>query len=125
MSQILTHLQGVSPNYTPEDGLQSRANAPSSSSSHGLRSPSSDEVVLLSKIRKGVQVARGIFLSRDPNDEVDDLPIGLGYSVVQIDVVFEPEEPLLKPSLYLKTIGDAAGAPVAWQSFLIRPAHTA
>ncbi|XP_077221595.1 uncharacterized protein LOC143855088 isoform X6 [Tasmannia lanceolata] len=44
MSQILTHLQGVSPNYhTPEDGLQSRANAPSSSGSHGLRSPSSDE----------------------------------------------------------------------------------
>ncbi|XP_077247935.1 uncharacterized protein LOC143887685 [Tasmannia lanceolata] len=124
MSQILTHLQGVSPNYTPEDVLQSRANAASSSGSHGLRSPSSDEVVLLSKIRKGVQVARGIFLSRDPNDEVDDLPIGLGYSMVQIDVVFEPEEPLLKPSLYLKTIGDAAGAPVAWQSYLIRPAHT-
>ncbi|XP_077240316.1 uncharacterized protein LOC143881207 isoform X2 [Tasmannia lanceolata] len=110
---------------TPEDVFQSRANAPSSSGSHGLRSPSSDEVVLLSKIRKGVQVARGIFLSRDPNDEVDDLPIGLGYSVVQIDVVFEPEEPFLKPSLYLKTIGDAAGAPVAWQSYLIRPAHTA
>ncbi|XP_077247315.1 uncharacterized protein LOC143887089 [Tasmannia lanceolata] len=44
MSQILTHLQGVSPNYTPEDVFQSRANAPSSSGSHGLRSPISDEV---------------------------------------------------------------------------------
>ncbi|XP_058106930.1 uncharacterized protein LOC131250666 [Magnolia sinica] len=69
--------------------------------------------VLLTSIR-GVTVARGIVLSKDPLTKVGGFPLGNGFWEVYIQVAIVREETLMRPYGRYRTIGDVDGTSICW-----------
>ncbi|XP_077221391.1 uncharacterized protein LOC143855090 [Tasmannia lanceolata] len=108
---------------TTTEATSSRVDALPTSGSHPARSR--PEVILMSLTRPGVEVAKGFLVSEDPTTLVDGTPMGDGFSLVSIRVIVVGDEHLIRPSVWRKTIKDAAGGHVAWPSFFVKKAPSA
>ncbi|XP_042443045.1 uncharacterized protein LOC122028082 isoform X2 [Zingiber officinale] len=64
-------------------------------------------------------VAKGLLLDMDPNNIVGRQKLGLNWCEVQVLVVLEPEENLIKPYDFLQRFEDALGGLIAWPCHLL------
>ncbi|XP_057790345.1 uncharacterized protein LOC131007210 [Salvia miltiorrhiza] len=78
-------------------------------------------VALKSVSRQGKIVAKGCVHSTNPNAEVGRQVMGENWCQVQVKVVLESEERLIRPYGYCQTLGNALGEMVAWPCDLVTP----
>ena len=65
-------------------------------------------------------VARGMLMSRNPEDIVGNQELGRWFVEVHVEIPIEQDEPLVRPYGQCKTIGDAVGKPIAWPESMVR-----
>ncbi|XP_075481960.1 uncharacterized protein LOC142522439 isoform X3 [Primulina tabacum] len=64
-------------------------------------------------------VAKGVVRSMDPNTEVGRQTLGPNWCEIQVLVVLEREESLIRPYDLLQTVGDTLGGMIAWPYHLV------
>ncbi|XP_077223016.1 uncharacterized protein LOC143856634 [Tasmannia lanceolata] len=113
LAALVAQFQGVQNSNPLDNHTQSRSHGTSSSIHRYIHG---DRVTLMSTQNDGIEVARGIRLSVDPTHEVDGVPLGRNFTMVQITVALEPKEPLIRKTDLYTEIGDAVGGIIAWPS---------
>ncbi|XP_073285449.1 uncharacterized protein [Primulina huaijiensis] len=64
-------------------------------------------------------VAKGVVRSMDPNTEVGGQTLGPNWCEIQVLVVLEREESLIRPYDLLQKVGDTLGGMIAWPCHLL------
>lgn len=60
------------------------------------------------------KVAEGLILSSDPEDFVNDIPLGPNSIKVLVQSATKPEAFLWRPATKMYTVGEAVGEMIAW-----------
>ncbi|KAL8523241.1 hypothetical protein ACS0TY_013274 [Phlomoides rotata] len=81
-------------------------------------------VILRSVLDSTKIVAKGCLHSTDSNAQVGGQALGDKWCQVHVQVVLQPEEPLIRPYEYCQTLEDAHGGMVAWPCSLVTPTES-
>lgn len=79
-----------------------------------------NKVYLLSMTKPHKIVARGNVMSKCPTTKVGGICLDKLFWEVYIDIPIMPKEVLPRPYGCYKTIGDSAGATIAWPKFMVK-----
>ncbi|KAL3834041.1 hypothetical protein ACJIZ3_023667 [Penstemon smallii] len=121
----LARMKQTSDPNTPHEslGTQQTSNQPSSSwTSTNVNDQTlqvGDDVLIKSENASKI-VATGYVYGIDPSLEIGKQCLGPNWCEVNIQVVIESGEKLLRPHSNLKTIGDAYGSNIAWPCQLVQ-----